>query len=456
MNNPFTLEFKLRQHTPMIHFQHEQDGATLRATEVKPKLDNFIMKRLMPENLIQNDFMEHIGLNQEFIDVPKLFKRACELSKYANWQEWLVGKGKAEHVALDYKLSIQASAIENQASGKIEKIYKNHGGYDREDPFPTFFGNMGEENNGRKEFTFYNDINVKIVSSKPGLINEIENAISDFFMNHNFGNRQSKGFGSFFPEDIRRFKLIPLEYSFEVDVQKPSMKRLQFVGESPTQRFRQYQRLFEIINLFYSTLRSGINQGWGTNPIYFKSLMFMYAKNKMNAQWDKKSIKEFFFNGILQNHKDKYGGSDTLNFSTQKKYLMRDLLGLASTSEWYAEYRDTITVASKGEKIERFKSPILFKPIETSSGKFKVHFTCNQKNIDSIGNKNFEITTIKVEAKKLQLATPPEGEFVFKEFMQYALSLDLENHIVYKSVGNTSQDADLIKNIYNQIRNSAR
>lgn len=35
----YRLEFTLKQHTPIIHFQHDQYGATLRASEVKPKLD---------------------------------------------------------------------------------------------------------------------------------------------------------------------------------------------------------------------------------------------------------------------------------------------------------------------------------------------------------------------------------------------------------------------------------
>ncbi|MEG1331776.1 MAG: hypothetical protein RSC97_10070, partial [Eubacterium sp.] len=35
----------LTQITPLIHFQSEEPGACLRASEVKPKLDRFIMKR---------------------------------------------------------------------------------------------------------------------------------------------------------------------------------------------------------------------------------------------------------------------------------------------------------------------------------------------------------------------------------------------------------------------------
>ena len=38
-----TLKVTLKQHTPLIHFQHDQYGATLRASEVKPKLDRFII-----------------------------------------------------------------------------------------------------------------------------------------------------------------------------------------------------------------------------------------------------------------------------------------------------------------------------------------------------------------------------------------------------------------------------
>ncbi len=41
----FKLEFKLIQHTPIIHFQSYQDGATLRATELKPKLDKFLLSK---------------------------------------------------------------------------------------------------------------------------------------------------------------------------------------------------------------------------------------------------------------------------------------------------------------------------------------------------------------------------------------------------------------------------
>ncbi|MDZ4679328.1 MAG: hypothetical protein SGI94_02725, partial [Saprospiraceae bacterium] len=78
MSNPFQLTIPLKQHTPLIHFQHEQAGATLRATEVKPKLDKYLI-----EHAFDSD-----------------------ASKYARF---LVGGKNAEHKALDYKLSVKSA-----------------------------------------------------------------------------------------------------------------------------------------------------------------------------------------------------------------------------------------------------------------------------------------------------------------------------------------------------------
>ncbi len=71
--NDYILTFKLKQHTPIIHFQHDQHGATLRASELKPKLDKFLIKNFKEEEI--------------------------------DYKKWLIGKG--EHDALDYKVKIE-------------------------------------------------------------------------------------------------------------------------------------------------------------------------------------------------------------------------------------------------------------------------------------------------------------------------------------------------------------
>lgn len=57
----YKVEFTLKQHTPMIHFQSEQRGATLRATELKPKFDRFITEKLKLVNpALYKEFQEII------------------------------------------------------------------------------------------------------------------------------------------------------------------------------------------------------------------------------------------------------------------------------------------------------------------------------------------------------------------------------------------------------------
>ena len=41
----FKKEYTLTPQSPLIHFQYGQKGATLRATEVKPKFDKFLISK---------------------------------------------------------------------------------------------------------------------------------------------------------------------------------------------------------------------------------------------------------------------------------------------------------------------------------------------------------------------------------------------------------------------------
>lgn len=53
----FKVEFTLKQHTPIIHFQSDQSGATLRATELKPKFDRFLISQFKKENIDFKNFL---------------------------------------------------------------------------------------------------------------------------------------------------------------------------------------------------------------------------------------------------------------------------------------------------------------------------------------------------------------------------------------------------------------
>ena len=94
------LEIKLKQHTPMIHFQHDQEGATLRASEVKPKLDRFILTRLGNGD----------------------YKKGCEEAKSKGW---LVGKG--DHNA--FWTETRANRHAKRYFGKHYNLAWNETGY---------------------------------------------------------------------------------------------------------------------------------------------------------------------------------------------------------------------------------------------------------------------------------------------------------------------------------------
>ena len=332
----FKFEVTLKQHTPIIHFQSEQSGATLRATELKPKLDRFLLERVE--------------------DIP--FKENAN-----------------RHRSLDYKVKIEAKP----EMSNIETINPQN---KKIIPNPLFFGNMGDGE--KKRFSKTSTINIEFFSFNSKVLEAIKKNFEAFLANTNFGTRQSKGFGSFY-------------------LKKPFNKNL---IEHKVYSFNSTQKEWqEDIKIFYAFLRAGINTA-NFGGIYAKAIIFSYAKSK-NITWDKKAIKNFY----LDNNK---------NIENQK--LMRDLFGLSSTQSWMS-YRATVTKEHAQKEIDRFKSPITFKPI-LENGKMRIYFWAD-KSVEKILNQEF---LVKFDRKSgLKLKTPTI--FTFDDFFKFAFTLDLSKHI---------------------------
>ena len=213
MKNLFQLTFTLKQHTPLIHFQHDQHGATLRATELKPKLDKFLIQQMG-------------GWEQ----VPKA---------------WKIPSQDTDIQALNYKIKILANSKNEHVSGVIENYYRDRRGNTRREKFPSFFGLMGEDG-GRdsKAFTFYDQITVSIFCLQEKLLDKIKNGLGTFFIKTNFGNRQSKGFGSFYPAGTSTYPIPGLQFKFTVDVKEVYPSRLQYTDGTPPIAFFRYVQLF--------------------------------------------------------------------------------------------------------------------------------------------------------------------------------------------------------------------
>ena len=183
--NPFKKTFHLRQHTPLIHFQPHQAGATLRATEVKPKLDRFIIER---KTKAKGDTATEKMLE--------------------NHPEWLVGGGVPGHAALDYKLNIRANIKEKYVIGSSISKHARRSLEQQGIKYLTsapYFADNEPIKKGRlndiKWGVMMDNIRIEVFSLNAVLLQTIERELPFFFAYNNFGTRQSKGFGCFTLED---------------------------------------------------------------------------------------------------------------------------------------------------------------------------------------------------------------------------------------------------------------
>lgn len=151
------------------------------------------------------------------------------------------------------------------------------------------------ERNNNEDIEKKADLVITITSFNRAFIEWLdEELFVSFLCQNNFGTRQTKGFGSFFPVNYSTDK-IPDELR----------KRFFEVPTSGLRSDREKQELvFTYIELFYKAIRSGINIPGKAKNIsddenkvvldrntlfYIKPALFVYAMNKIGVQWDKKA-----------------------------------------------------------------------------------------------------------------------------------------------------------------------
>ncbi|MDR2511859.1 MAG: hypothetical protein LBC89_05320 [Bacteroidales bacterium] len=346
-----TLKITLKQHTPLIHFQHAQEDATLRATEVKPKLDKFILTKLGGDD----------------------YKKGIDEAKKKGW---LVGKG--EHPALDYKMRITPSGecTKNVFSSfppsskndpericNIQQTLSEDVGYVGDTQYFADNMNIGIDRNKLKQIRLgvkHDKVTITVICMIEGLKKEIEKYKDDFFATQNFGSRQSKGFGCFLPENMKDKKII------EVLNQDNEVTGVFKISDS--------QQPLQEINHLYSLLKRGKTYGG-----YEKSLLWKYFCKNQPLRWEKWKIKNHIKdNDISLFSKLKYDKKRNSNHRiedcerAQNAKYIRALLGLSEFYEFttFGGFNDKLKVTvkdslfyngtTKKDAIDRFKSPIRF------------------------------------------------------------------------------------------------
>lgn len=361
--NDWQKEYKLVQHTPLIHFQHSEPHACLRATEVKPKLDRFLIEQLEKDD--------------RFGD--------------GRWKKWFVGDGSQQ--SFDYMMRITPNSEQVERTQSIERAIARA---EHRPPNASFheihknyFGNMASGNNIRdtiretfKESLFYKDgLTLTIRCFIPELLTLIDEHIRGFFMMHNFGTRQRKGFGSF---------------TVDISTEPNAPKGFDLVGKyCPNAYYCKLNdnvsadALLDAVWVLSAFLRSGFNRGEGN---YVRGFVFRYFQRVKNPLANDKA---FVKQNVLHNvYNEATRGEHLHPYGNNVRYrYVRGLLGTNENSRFCraprGETREDRTVHNiyihSAEGVERFPSPLLFKPI----GKFV--FILPQKMPDRIFGSEFYI-----------------------------------------------------------------
>jgi hypothetical protein len=368
----------------MIHFQADRNNSEpicLRASEVKPKLDRFIVK------LFEKD---------EKDSIPK---------------EWIQSKHpNGVDVALKYRMTIKHNGVSIVPAERIPRI---------------FYGNTGVRNDEEKRNAvwFDNGLKLTILCFVPRLMEKIQDCIADFFIVTNFGTMQSKGFGSFTVMERESDKECDIAAALKENFDskkcfKISVNQSGYDNEAQT-------ILFDTIKQVYSVMKSGWRMPYERSYIY----QYMHKKPKNigneKAFMKKKNVSP----NVMTERTEAMIRQGKINLWTDMRdnqyYYVRALLGVGEQLRYKASLHggwETIEISHvknkegnpymKGDdkKIERVPSPIFFKVVDGN-----IYFVADRIS-EEIYEKYFSFFN-KRTRESCVLPVPEESMFSIDDFV---------------------------------------
>ncbi|MDP3437112.1 MAG: hypothetical protein Q8S04_07695, partial [Bacteroidales bacterium] len=323
------LIFKLKQHTPIVHFQPDLKNSTLRASEVKPALDRFIIERSG-------------GLK-------KLKERS---------PDWFVKNSDSS--ALNYKMRISQTTEKG--------VIKNN---------PNYFGDKSKnlvfgEGDAECILHIHSDSLAFVIT---------KDLLMEFFLINNFGCRKTKGSGSYtlssyymqgesnesINENENLVFIKKISYCYKDVILN---EYLSFTLKDDDNNDINKKIVFGVINYYWKRLKSGINytdDNESTKSLqgeYKPSFLRDYIKN---YRWEKRWLKEEFMKlkktaGSL----DEKFARAMLGLPSKFSFLDKGRLKKYSPTENKIALNYSFDVTVKApEGIDRIPAPITFKPIIT-------------------------------------------------------------------------------------------
>lgn len=401
----------LKQHTPLLHFSPLEPGATLRASEVKPKLDRYLIKKLGGGDY--DSVKQQVRTNN-----PDWFVK--KEGVYAlNYQLKIIAENK-DKTTINIRKG-KDKYKKNEKTGEEEKYFNlKH--------FPLVLGNMGGKLDKEKlaNFSFYEYIRLVFIipaevkeqyefkddnhkeeylKNLSGLYKVIEENIAEFFSLTNFGQRSGKGFGSFSVVNDNGVVTVParvpyFKYSFNGIIDYDSMKTL-----------------FTAIDYYWKFLKSGVNytkreiengkivrlpeSDEDREALYNKAFLYEYLNDDRNdlggITWEKRKVKTDLYLESEQASNDDWKVQENPN----RSFFARAHLGAPGDTMQYRVATGVIITDKDGEIKEDFKneklsitnnysqelsripSPIVFKPVIDGLN-IKVYMLINMEVVKAI------------------------------------------------------------------------
>lgn len=359
------LVVKLKAQSPMVHFQGNEAGATIRGSEFKPKFDKFLWNKAEREKL--------------------------PLGAYMN----------REKHALNYKVKFEEA-------GKKDRINLKDDDYKKE--FMFLFGD-------RKKTLIFCDVDLTIICMNQPLQEMIEKYLIEFFAVTNFGFRQDKGFGSFMPEEYLNQKdesklLQEVSRYLKENCQACKCYYMDFSKRTP-ENIKGFVPVFRQMKDFYDVLKTGRN----FKGEYARAYVYQYMHEK-GIDNEKAWLKANKIAPVL----GKKTGSGNKN--PDSRYV-RALLGLGSHVEYLnspdsRKEKVSVSIQDVDSDIERMASPVLFKVINGYV------FICADRIPEQIYQKTFRFSS---KVKKTQDFWENHAEIILKEGKEGTIRVPSEEEL---------------------------
>lgn len=367
------LELDLKCHAPIIHFQPSVNakGATLRASEVKPKFDKYLLTK-EPEELATYELLPY---KMKFIE-------------------------KKKKEVIDEKVA------------------------DEDVDIPLYYAK------DQKRMVITNP-KIVITCFDPTLQKLIVKHIKNFFIVTNFGATQGKGYGSFTVIDPEKNDQFEQENIEKILMEEFGLKTLYKIDcnklVEELAKFKAIKKIFRIIENFYKIIKGGIN-----HKDYIKGFLFIHM-NEKGIKNEKAALKTEIIDRPYDSNQNKVTQGSQIN--SHKECYVRALLGLSSSFAFKDQRGQNggavdvnIKISHADETIERFPSPLTFKVIN------KIIYIIPKKIDERIWKKEFVFTyeldkkrghahgiQPKSKPEKLKLDTPALNDFCLEDFLDKAV-----------------------------------